>query len=649
MCGLAGVVRALPQSGAEKLDATDDVAVVTRMLDRLVHRGPDGRDVVTSAGTTPCPTMLRTVLGATRLAVFDRERGAQPMTSRCGRHVLALNGAIVNHVELRDRVRGHGRSLHSTCDTEVLLELLAAEGTGALGHVNGMFAGVWLDVADGTVRLFRDPCGVKPLFLRRTADATWFASEIKALLVVPGARRERDDAALLDYLTFQVPLGERTFFEGIRQVPAGTVLTLRAGRPHSGDGACESRAPLPAWAGPLPQPGTAAEAAAALGALVRSAVEQHVRSDVALGAHLSGGVDSSLVAALAARRHPTPLPAFVGAFAVDGFDERPHAAAVAAEIGAAVHEVVLDEQTLFAALRPSHAAMDEPMAGPGLPAQWCVARAAADEVTVVLGGQGGDELHAGYVRHLVAHLGAALRDLVGRGDTARMARLAPQMDALRGYEPLLRAALRDGLLGAEGQAYGLFRRGRALGDVLAGDLLQSWREHDPRERFADALHRVARAAPDRDEASDVADVVRFDRRYVLPALLAVDDRTSSAFSLESRVPLLDRRVVAFVESLPDAWLIGDGEPKGLLRRAAGDDLPSAARRRRDKMGFPVPLVEWARGPWRAALTDLLGRGVLRERGELSDSGVERLLRADDVAGRELWSVVQLELWMREHA
>lgn len=623
MCGIAGIWSPDAPAGRASAWRID----VARMLAAERHRGPDGDGIVASSAG---------VLGACRLAVIDPALGAQPMTTGDGRFAVALNGAIVNHVELRDALAADGARFRTRCDTEVLLEGLARRGAAFLGTTNGMFACALFDDADGSALLARDPCGIKPLYWLDEGDRVLFASEIKAL--VAGARRRPAICreAVLDYLSFQVPLSDVTWFEGVRRLAPGTMLRLRRGHAPRIEA-------LPDWASPPDVPGDVDAAAEALRALLDDAVRIHLRADVALGAHLSGGFDSSFLAAAASRVLPGPLHVFTGAFDVAGFDERPHARAVAAEIGAIAHESVVSPDELMAALPAAAAAMDEPAAGPGLLPQWFVAREASRHVKVVLGGQGGDELFSGYVRHLILRFEAALRDALRGGDTRALRTISPHLAALDGYEPLLSRHFGAGLFDdVPRRYYSLVHRGAGLESVLAGDLREDFLRHPAYERFLAAFERGG-------STGDVDRAVRFDRRVLLPALLHVEDRTSSAWSVESRVPLLDRRVLAFVDRCPDRVLFGDGELKFLFRRAALRDLPRAARERRDKMGFPVPLAAWARGPLAGFLRETLAGGAARSHGWIDGDAVPRLLAGESVEARHLWSAINLELWMRVHA
>jgi len=273
---------------------------------------------------------------------------------------------------------------------------------------------------------------------------------------------------------------------------------------------------------------------------------------------------------------------------------------------------------------------------------------ASDHVKVVLGGQGGDELFAGYARYQLIALEGALLGVMDGGDPSGLERMAPHLSALSGYGPLMGSFFADGMFGeAPARAFRLFHRGAGVRDLLSGDLRASFDAHASEERFRAAYERAS--ANTVSERTPVGDAVRFDRAVVLPTLLHVEDRTSMAWSLESRVPFLGRPVLSFVERLPDAMLLPDGEPKGLLRQAIAADLPAAAAARRDKMGFPVPLSLWARGPLREFFRDLLLDGTARSRGLFDAAAVERLLDRESVTARDLWALTNVELWLRNEA
>ncbi|HEU4395153.1 MAG TPA: asparagine synthase C-terminal domain-containing protein, partial [Planctomycetota bacterium] len=386
----------------------------------------------------------------------------------------------------------------------------------------------------------------------------------------------------------------------------------------------------------------AAAAARGLRAALGESVARCLRADRPSGVLLSGGLDSTAVAAAAASAGMPGLRAFHGYYDEGPeFDERPHARAAARALGLDLVEVPIGATDAAAALPAILRALEEPGGGPGAIGSWFVAREAARSVRVVLGGQGADELFSGYARHLAVEFGDALRRAVA-GDAAPLAAILPGLAPLGGYGPLLREVLGGSALlpPAEEAAFRSLFRGGALAGVLRDDLERDLALFRARERFEAEF-------PGPDAGSLRARLADFERRTLLPALLLVEDRTSMAHGIEARVPLLGRGVVdAALRAPPEARFAGGGL-KPLLRAAAAPSLPAATAGRTDKMGFPVPLARWARGPLRPFLRDLLVDGAERRRGWLRPGGAERLLEGGGVAGRGLWAMVSLELWHRE--
>lgn len=625
MCGLAGI---WDPDGCPSDDRSSEL--VARMLQRLAHRGPDGSDVV--FGT-------RLALGAVRLAIFDVERGNQPFVSEDRRHAVALNGSLVNHVELREELRREGVVFRTECDTEVLLHLFRREGPACLSRIDGMFAVVLADLESGETWLARDPCGIKPLYHARDARGRLlFASEIRALLVSGGVPARVGGDALLQYLAFQLPLGPTTLVDGVQRVPPGSVLHLQRGR--------EPRLePLPEWHEVFHVPDGREPAARRMREILEDAVRTHVRADVPVGCHLSGGLDSSLVQALAVRAHGAPLPGFVGAFGGAGFDEREPARRVARELGCPLHEVVITPDDARDSLPRALAAIDEPMAGPGLLPQWHLSKLASEHVTVTLTGHGGDELFAGYVRQLVLRFEQALNAALDRGEVTAMRRIAPALAALEGYGPLLTRHFRGGRTDSlPRRHFRLLHRGAGLASVLVGDIAERLAAYPARDVFESLFSELV--GPTQDDIEGVRASLRFEQAVLLPALLHVEDRTSMAWSIESRVPLLGRRVLAYVDALPTEFLLAGVEPKSFLRAAASTLLPRAAAERKDKMGFPVPLAEWARGPLAGWTRDVLLDRQARWRDRIDRPALERMLEEQSIEARPLWALLSLELWER---
>jgi asparagine synthase (glutamine-hydrolysing) len=607
VCGIVGIYRL--REGRQL--ARDDLA---QAFAALAHRGPDGEGVHEGDGV---------LLGNRRLAVIDRDGGSQPMSTPDGGATITFNGEIHDYLEHRDALESEGVVHASRSDTEVLLNLLARKGLSALRDLTGMYAFGLHEAETGRLTLARDPFGVKPLLYIHEPERgeIAFASELTALLVSRRLRPGLDVQALLERIAFQFPLTARTMARGIRTLPPGAALIaekggkVRLGRWHHVTFASEDDPSEEDWAEEI------------RAALERSA-RLTLRSDVPLGVTLSGGLDSSLVAALAARESGRPLLAFTGYFPEgDAYDERAHSRPVAEELGLQLVEVIIKPEDLLDHLRELAITLEGPIAGPGSFAQLMVARAAKDRVTVLLGGQGADETFGGYARHRIAWL-------------EERGRLDP--DALPhdlfAYGPLVRHFLADGVGEPfEDRFFRLVYRGEGMEDLIGPVLRDAWEEYDPREAF--------RAAFRKEDGDPFHRMVSFERRHLLPALLHVEDRVTMARSLESRVPLLDPALVAISARIPSRTAFADGELKRILRIAARGLAPRGPVERLRKMGFPVPLGRWARGPLRKPLLERLMDGPLVREGILAADAPNRLLETAGGHGRHLWLFLLLSEWM----
>jgi len=569
MCGIAGVVGGDPRT-------------LERMLDRLAHRGPDGRASANGQAAR---------MGCTRLAIRGGAAGAQPLRTRTG--LLAFNGEIYNLAELVKDCAWHGIEVDPESDTQVVGALLDIYGIRAVDRLNGMFA---LSFDDGErVHLARDPAGIKPLYYRGSR----FASEIEPLLL--GKERRLCSAAVARWLTFHVAWGEETFFEGVSRVVPGGIVTLPGGAlVRAGD--------------PALRPGAANPALDA--DRLRRVVSRAVRdtaTQAACGVSLSGGLDSTLVAALLPREN---LVAFHGRVREAGCDESGFARAAAQALGLELVEVPITAEACLEAFPRVVEALEEPVAGPGSIAQWLVARAAAQRVKVLYSGCGGDELFGGYAR------------------CAAMAFDRPPA-GLEAYAPLFARAA--GCAFPAGRALALLDR--RPGALFSADFLAAHpapAEEFQERFFANGLEPLAAAA-------------RAEREVVLPGLLQVEDRVTMAFGLEGRVPLLDRRLLKAAGRLgPEQRVDQAGTLKALLRDAAAPLLPPAVRERRDKLGFPLPLGEWLAGPWRGFVLDVLEDRRTKERGIADRDAAKRALDEAGRYDRGLVSLLAFELWCRRY-
>jgi asparagine synthase (glutamine-hydrolysing) len=626
MCGIAGSVGHGDAARAAELGAA--------MLRVLAHRGPDGQGEWGDA-------RARVWLGHRRLSIIDLEGGTQPMATPDGSLVVTFNGCIYNYRELRDELAAAGCEFRTQSDTEVILHAYARWGEACLPAMNGMWAFALWDRRANRLLCARDRLGVKPFYWRCDGGRLLFASEIKALLLDRGAPRAVDPDALRQYLTFQFCLGDRTLFAGVQRLAPGHLLTFAPGEP----------APrVRAWWDlrfEIDEQHGAPWFRDRLRSLLEDSVRLRLRADVPLGAHLSGGVDSSTVVALARKLLPqgAPLDTFTGAFdAGPRYDERAHAALVARRSATRPHELVLGPDDFVASIERIVWHLDEPAAGPGVFPQFHVSRLAARHVKVVLGGQGGDELFLGYARYLVAYLEECLKGAIEDtalrpGYVATLATIVPSLPSLQAYLPLLRGFWQRGAFGEPSRRY--FDLMDRFGGVAP--LLDPALAIDQERTFGEmrAIFDVHGAA------SMINRIVYFDVKTHLQSLLHVEDRTSMAFGLESRVPLLDYRLAELMASVPPRTKFENGHLKHLFLQAVSDLLPREIAARRDKMGFPVPLDEWRAGPVGAFVRDVLGSRAARERGVFRTGALLAAVDGEAAFGRVAWGALCLELWFRQ--
>lgn len=598
-------------------------------MSRIAHRGPDGEGRFGGEGF---------LVGHRRLAIIDLEHGAQPMQTEDGRYVIVFNGEIYNYLELRQRLIQKGVHFRTFSDTEVLLHLLVREGREAFRKLNGMFAFAFIDTHTGEWLLGRDPFGIKPLYYATVGDELIFASEIKALMAHPGFKATANWAGLQHYFTFQFCLGAETLFEGARKVEPGCYLAGRGG---------EIREDKRYWDVDygIDDHHTEEYFKDHLQSLLEDSVRMQIRSDVPLGAYLSGGIDSSAVASIAAAHLGGGLQVFTGKFAEGpAYDESGYARLVADQVGAVLHEVVPSAAQFVEDMPRLIWAMDEPVAGPGLFPQYRVSALAAQHVKVILGGQGGDEIFGGYARYLVAYLEQALKGAIFENQeegkhVVTLSSIVPNLPLLQQYRPLMQHFLKQGLFeDMDARYFRVIDRSPDLARLLSAD---AWAQLDQKQVFADfqALFNHPQTV------SYFNKMTHFDFKTLLPALLQVEDRVSMSVSLESRVPLLDTRIVDLVASIPSPMKFQGGKTKYILKQAIRNLIPKQVLNRKDKMGFPVPLNEWMRsGVVRDFVHDTLLSRASRERGIFREDELERLVQSEAGFGRQLWGALCLELW-----
>ena len=620
MCGIAGFVE--PADGGATADA--DAALVRRMCDAIRHRGPDDEGLHVEPGVG---------LGMRRLSIIDLATGHQPIHNEDCSIWLVFNGEIYNYPQLRADLDGRGHRFYTESDTETIVHAYEEWGDAAVARLRGMFG---LALWDGNARrllLARDRAGIKPLHYAIAGDRLYFGSEIKALLAA-GLPRQMDTPALEHYLSYLYTPPDRSIFRGICKLAPGHVLVWDAGRTKVSS----------YWELPTHETfhGSDAEAARGLADVLGDAVRCHMISDVPLGAFLSGGIDSSLVVGFMAKASPRPVKTFSIGFDEPAFDELDYARTVARHFGTEHHELVVKPDAV-AILDDLVSHFDEPFGDSSAIPTWYVSQVARRHVTVVLSGDGGDELFGGYDRYL-PHARVAAFDHLPLPGRYRAAAIAwPRLPHGTRGKNFLRHVSRSGparYLDTVAFFHEDERRALLNRDVV-GETGGADAESSMLARFS-RLTRLPWASQ----------MMHFDFETYLPEdVLTKVDRMSMAHSLESRVPLLDNAVIEFAASLPAHLKMRSGVRKYVLKAVARDLLPAAILER-GKKGFGVPLGVWFRGNLRELFGDVLRSGAARQRPYFDRGFVDRLVD-EHLAGRRdhtlrLWQLVVFELWHRRY-
>ena len=643
MCGIAGFIDFERRSTADEMRH-----LVQCMAGRLRHRGPDDQGIWIEAE-------FGVALGHTRLAVVELSAaGAQPMRSSCGRFVLSYNGEIYNADKLRAKLEVAGRRFRGHSDTEVLVEGFAVWGIrDTIECLIGMFAFAVWDRVTHTLTLARDRLGIKPLYYGRQNGRLLFASELKALTVLPDWQGELDRDALGAYLCYGYVPAPRSIYAGIGKLEPGTLLECGP------DGGAKtiaywSLAEVSAGGQASPLDISDAEAQHLMETLIRDAVARCMVADVPLGAFLSGGIDSSTVTALMQANSAQPIRTFTIGFEEEPYDEARHARQVAAHLGTDHTELYLKPTEVRAVISKLPEIYDEPFADSSQIPTYLVSEMTRRHVTVALSGDGGDELFAGYNRYTQGRMFA---------------------QAVRWLPKSLRAAMSSAIKHTSPSHWERAFRivPKSLRPPLAGDKMHKLAEVLPEEgigfyqrlvtQWAEAWSLVEGArelsnplvSPEvRSQfADDISWMQYVDTMTYLPDdILTKVDRASMAVSLEVRVPLLDHRVVELAWRLPLRHKVRGGKSKWLLRQIAYKYVPKALLER-PKMGFGIPIDAWLRGPLKEWAADLLNPSTMTQVGLLQPEPI-RVKWDEHQSGRRnwqhvLWHVLMFEAWRRENA
>ncbi|MBV9573443.1 MAG: asparagine synthase (glutamine-hydrolyzing) [Acidobacteriales bacterium] len=625
MCGICGIFYPDARRRVEQ-------PALAAMNARIVHRGPDDDGFFVEGNIG---------LAMRRLSIIDVQSGHQPLTNEDKNLWIVYNGEIYNHQELRDGLESRGHQYSTKSDTETVVHLYEEHGSNCVKFLRGMFAFAIWDRRRRKLFVARDRLGIKPLYYLNDGDKFLFGSEIKAILAYPGVKARFNHRTLAEYLAFGYIAGTETMFDGICKLLPGHTLELD----ERGKLIVNSYWDLEPSADPQMQPRS--YYVKAYRELLEECVSSHLMSDVPLGVFLSGGLDSSVVAALTTKIRGSGIETFSVGYEEEAYSELPYARQVAAHLGSQHHEVRISRADFFNALPRMVWQEDEPLVWPSSISLYFVARLARERVTVVLTGEGSDETLAGYTRYAWTLMNSRMDTAYRSLTPAFVRRLLREAISGGPLGATLRRKLEHTFLGRDGASWPSFyfdnfysafsgteaaslltqNARAAAGDAYAGSM-EYWQKSS-----GDLLHRL----------------LYTDIKTYLVELLMKQDQMSMAASIESRVPFLDYKLVEFTAGIPSAYATKGLSGKYILKSAVEDLLPKTIIHRR-KMGFPTPWSNWLRGKQLDELERMLleprsvARGLFKPK-EVSRIFSEHRGGAHD-HGNRLWRLINLETWMR---
>ncbi|WP_414578353.1 asparagine synthase (glutamine-hydrolyzing) [Anabaena sp. CCY 9402-a] len=621
MCGIAGIIN-LESEHIPNLNRR-----LSLMNELQSHRGPDGE------GVWQHPSQ-HIGFAHRRLSIIDLNTGSQPMSDRAG-NWITYNGEIYNYLELRQELGI--KNFITNSDTEVILHAYRKWGNDCVNHLRGMFAFAIWDESNQVLFCARDRFGIKPLYYTVVDKVLYFASEAKALL--PFLKNiEIDVEGFKDYLTFQFCLAGKTLFKSINEVLPGHTLRVS-------NGIVNVQRYWEVYYN-IDFDHTAKYFEEKIASLLSESVELHLRSDVPVGAYVSGGLDSSIVASLSQKKTNDKFIGFTGKFSLsEHYDESKYARALAAQSGFELHELDITATDFIENIHKVIYHLDYPVAGPGSFPQYMVSKMASNHRKVVLGGQGADEIFGGYTRYLVAYFEQCIKGAIdGTMNSGKFIvtyeSIIPNLTALKNYKPMLKQFWQEGLFESlDRRYYRLVDRAPSLGDEINWEAL---RGYNPFETFQEIF-----LAENVGQQCYFDSMTHFDFKTLLPALLQIEDRVSMAHGLESRVPFLDHPLIELAATIPANIKFTNGTMKRVLKDSMSFCLPSVISNRQDKMGFPVPLVQWMKDDIKDFIFDIFSSQQALNRDFVDNKKVLKGLENEWEFGRKIWGLLCLELWQKE--
>lgn len=626
MCGINGI------AFSSRSGRTVSRSLIEAMRDVITHRGPDDEGLFIDRNVG---------LGHRRLSIVDVSRGHQPMTNEDATLHITYNGEIYNHADYRESLEARGHIYNTHCDTETILHLYEEHGTACVDYLRGMFAFAIWDQRKQELFIARDRLGVKPLYYVHTDDGSlYFGSEIKTLLEAGAIKADLNYAVLSDYLANHAPSGEETLFRGVKRLLPGHVLTWRDGevsirRYWDVDFSKETevrddKTYIEQWS-----------------ELFRESVRLRLMADVPLGMFLSGGIDSSAIAAVMSGMVAEPIKTFSVAFKEREANELEYARLVSDAYKTNHHEITVTPEQFFAALPQLVWHEDEPLAHPSSVALYFVSKLASEHVKVVLTGEGSDELLAGYGRYRRTIWNLALGRKYNKvtpaiaRDTIRN-QIERMLPGGRLRQKLMRTFL---VLSPELES--IYFDNFA---VFPAPMQQQMFTSETRDRIheIDPYVELRRLLERTKDLSLLDGLLYADIKTYLHELLMKQDQMSMATSIESRVPFLDHKLVEFTARMPDSMKLRGGTTKYVLRESMKGVLPEKILTR-SKMGFPVPIGSWFRGPYKSVVDEyVLGERAL-SRGIFAPEFVRKIVslhQSGEDHSERLWALVNFEMWLR---
>lgn len=619
MCGIAGIFNLLKSK--------DNLETKLSLMNKLIaHRGPDDSGTWISKNSE---------IGLThrRLAIIDlSENASQPMEDKHG-NVIVFNGEIYNFKDLREELIREWE-FKSDSDTEVILAAYNKWGVECVNKFRGMFAFAIWDNRNQSLFCARDKFGIKPFYYVKKNDCFYFASEAKAL--IPFIDKELDYDAFKEYLFFQFYLEGKTLFKDIKELLPGHYICVNKTK-------CEIKRYWEIYYY-IDFYHTEKYFIEELEKTFDESIRYHIVSDVPVGAYVSGGVDSSLVALKASEYIDYDFNTFHGKFTYSSsYDESFYAKEVAKKGNFKYYEIDINHNDFVDSIRKVIYHLDFPVAGPGSFPQYMVSKLASQHRKVVLGGQGGDEIFGGYTRYLIAYfeqcIKAAIEGTLRNGNfVVTYESIIPNLISLRNYKSLLQEFWKEGLFESMDRRYfRLINRAPSLKDEINWELLDDYDPFIPFEKIFNGSNVGKEAYFDK--------MTHFDFKTLLPALLQVEDRMSMAHGLESRVPFLDHKIVELAAKIPADIKFKNGEMKRILLKTFAKYLPDAILNRKDKMGFPVPINEWFKKELKDFIHDIFLNSPKRD--IINKDVIIKKIAEEPQFGRKIWGLLSLELWFQE--